>query len=910
MTPYKRDPTAQLLADMAEFGLDPGDIIWDGRKHRFPGANKTRGTDAWYFAFIDREGARYGDFSTGVNEHWILKGRKKFSRHERDKWAAEKRKRDREQVEARELAEKEVKAIWKAAKPVDPKFPHPYLYNKGIDTSPGLRISTLVKVPTPEEPNRHIPAGLLLVPMLKRGKVVNIQRIWPKGEKYVWRGAENIGARHLIASGDDIDWGTIYMVEGWTNGWTVHKATGCPVVVAFNTGNLKSVGIAVRKKYPEARIIIAADNDRWKKIKGPKGDIPNPGIYYAKRAAKEIDAEVAAPDFNDLGGRPTDFDDLRQREDLDAVRKYLDPKMLKKVATVAEPDPEEPDAEPEKDNESAWAEDASFRALGHDHGTYYLASELTGQVRDLSENQLGKSAAYYSLATSHFWEMTFPKDQLPYFTVELAKRAIIALCIKQGVFNTGRYRGRGVWRDDENKIVCHWGDRLLEPGAKKYSSPERFVDGDRIYPRLERMPGPASEKPFTLDEAQRLLGLFEDLSWESSVSGMLLAGWVVTAPFCGALRYRPHCWVTGPTECGKSTLLDRIVDPLLKCVDRIHREAHMTSEAAIRQKLRGDALPVILDEADMASGKAKRNIKGLFDLARSASTGGIVSKGSSEGTAVDFRVRSMFLFSSIVVGLENEQDKNRVVILPLQNPRIADPIKRRKKWGQIQRQMYELISPHQGRRLMARTMKWMRSGQFDKLLKVTAHATFNVMKTPRAAELYGTLLAGAWTLKVEPEDLPTIEEMTAWMKDMDLGLDEVAEKAAEQSYECLSIILQRRIPILVNHVKDRVPVGQLVDVIVGQVDEDAFKVKKTDAEQALRQRGLLIKDGYLCVGNDGQWLKALYKDTPFEAGWMAVLRNLPDVVVPGRSENAVQFYPGFQVRLTKIPLNSLSASTL
>ncbi len=362
------DPTALLLAEMAEFGLDPKHILWDGRCHRFPGSNKTRGTDGWYLAYPDRKGAHYGCWATGVKQHWVLKRKDPVTPHERKKWAAEKRKRDWEQAEKREIALAQVQKVLKAAKdpPKDEKS-HLYLFSKGINSWPGLQISTKTAI---DGKDWVVPAGLLLVPMVKDGKIVNVQRIWPNGKKRWWPGAEVIGA-HVALGTKDADWSECFIAEGWATGWTVWKATGKPVIVAFTSGNLLAVAKAFREKHPNAQITVAADNDRWTKIMDSEGGIPNPGIHYATLAAKEVGGDIAAPDFDDLAGRPTDFDDLRQRDGLEAVRKYLDPAMFPKVRTVADPNPA-PDAE---DAELEPAEDGDRKnaeAAKRDDGTSWF----------------------------------------------------------------------------------------------------------------------------------------------------------------------------------------------------------------------------------------------------------------------------------------------------------------------------------------------------------------------------------------------------------------------------------------------------------------------------------------------------------------------------------------------------------
>ena len=83
----------------------------------------------------------------------------------------------------------------------------------------------------------------------------------------------------------------------------------------------------LRKKYPEARIIFAADNDRWSP--------GNPGLKAALTAAHAVHGLVASPTFTvgcqndackkDCGGQhPTDFNDLEGLEGLKVVVRCLD----------------------------------------------------------------------------------------------------------------------------------------------------------------------------------------------------------------------------------------------------------------------------------------------------------------------------------------------------------------------------------------------------------------------------------------------------------------------------------------------------------------------------------------------------------------------------------------------------------
>jgi len=95
---------------------------------------------------------------------------------------------------------------------------------------------------------------------------------------------------------------TVYVCEGYATGATLHQITGQCVVIAFDAGNLEAVGMAIRTRYPHADLVFAADND----LGVTAGNIENPGIHHARKAAKACYGRVIIPnthtkmDFNDL----------------------------------------------------------------------------------------------------------------------------------------------------------------------------------------------------------------------------------------------------------------------------------------------------------------------------------------------------------------------------------------------------------------------------------------------------------------------------------------------------------------------------------------------------------------------------------------------------------------------------------
>jgi putative DNA primase/helicase len=96
----------------------------------------------------------------------------------------------------------------------------------------------------------------------------------------------------------------IFICEGYATGATVHECTGEAVVIAFCTAGLKPVIQIIHRKYPNAKIVICADNDQYHE------NGVNPGVEKAIEAAKEVNALVVKPEFDDLSDKPTDFNDL------------------------------------------------------------------------------------------------------------------------------------------------------------------------------------------------------------------------------------------------------------------------------------------------------------------------------------------------------------------------------------------------------------------------------------------------------------------------------------------------------------------------------------------------------------------------------------------------------------------------
>jgi putative DNA primase/helicase len=295
------DPIDQFAAAIRDAGLEqPESVTADGTLHRFS-SNGKRGDDSgWYVLHLDGIPAgSFGCWRTGFKQLWHADIGRALTAQEKAEHRAkiEAMQQQRKAEEARRHAEAATKAaeIWAAAKPAPAD--HPYLVRKGIKPY-GIR-----------EHN-----GALVVPMRIDGKIQSLQFIEADSNKRFLTGGRVKGCYFSI--GNPIEAEALCIAEGLATGATIHEATGYPVAIAFNAGNLIAVAQTLRQKFPTQQIIVCADDDH--QTDG------NPGLTKATEAAQAVDGILAIPDFgNDRPVWATDFNDLAKLRGFFMVQKSI-----------------------------------------------------------------------------------------------------------------------------------------------------------------------------------------------------------------------------------------------------------------------------------------------------------------------------------------------------------------------------------------------------------------------------------------------------------------------------------------------------------------------------------------------------------------------------------------------------------
>lgn len=267
--------------------------------------------------------------------------------------ADDKKRTDREQ---KHRAEQSALRADKAWRKLETDGDSDYLRKKGISAH-GVR---------------YTEGGALAVPMLDtNGRIHGLQFILDKAkqkdliekhngrDKQFWpAGVVKKGHFHLIGSPSSL----LLVAEGYATAASLHEATGFPVAIAFDAGNLQSVTQALKKRYQKTNFLICADDDAFAQCKHCQEPVNvnlsancphckephgkrNAGAEYAEMAALGVNGRVVSPRFADPEarfdhysrnqGKLTDFNDLHLTDGLHTVRTQIEVALLQFGWTAA-----------------------------------------------------------------------------------------------------------------------------------------------------------------------------------------------------------------------------------------------------------------------------------------------------------------------------------------------------------------------------------------------------------------------------------------------------------------------------------------------------------------------------------------------------------------------------------------------
>jgi putative DNA primase/helicase len=354
----------------SELGEDGGPL-WHAWSREADNYNERDANEVWKSVKPD------GRITIGT----VLLEQQRRERESRNAAAAEEDARKREQ------ARQQAAEIWKRCTPVEA---HEYLTSKAIKPHAVRLYSGPLSIGK-ENPMRC--NGALAVPIRDAlGELHSLEFIGAEGQKrYLPNGAK---AGNYCAIGKAS--GRIIIAEGYATAASVHDSTGNAVAVAFDAQNLEPVATAIRAKYSDLEIIIAADNDaltvcRRHSDEGVRIAVAgtserpawcrcNPGITLATKAAHAVGGKLAIPSFTDAerDAGATDLNDLARIRGAEEVRRVIDAAAVpmngyrKAIASAIDVNPTEPEPLPSL---------PAVQPLNYDA----LPSVLRAYVQDIAE---------------------------------------------------------------------------------------------------------------------------------------------------------------------------------------------------------------------------------------------------------------------------------------------------------------------------------------------------------------------------------------------------------------------------------------------------------------------------------------------------------------------------------------------
>lgn len=523
---------------------------------------------------------------------------------------------------------------------------------------------------------------------------------------------------------------------------------------------------------------------------------------------------------------------------------------------------------------------APFRCLGYLSGIYYYYSRGEQAVVALASGAHGKKSLY-RLADNTYWATNYPSTKKNDFDENGAASALMSACQKVGIFNISRVRGRGVWLNDDG-LVIHYGDKVTidENSYLPFLTPGRYV-----YELAEAL-GFEDCEPIDDAACQQFPELIKQLKWEFPDQARWFAGWQVCALIGGALPWRPHIWLTGGAQSGKTTLSGIIKKILLNNCLYIKS---VSTEAGIRQTLKADCLSVVMDEAEREDASSHNRIQSILTLARQASSDddSKIVKGSPTGIALNFQIRSPFCLSSINSSLIQTADKTRFTNIELSSAKLKTD-----EYEIWKKSIDSLLSKQFVQRFYQRIFSMVPVIVAN--AKTIARAIEIKTGDRRLGDQYGALLAG---YKALYENKAYNDEDAKWLIEaIDFHTEKQNASGTNDQQGLLNKIMQHVMRVPKDKGYEDMSIAEMCKHV--HVGIEYVKICKS----MLGNCGIKVVDDMIAIANENDNLTEILANSRWPHNWNQTLKRFT-FAVP--SESNVYFSTGCKPRAVFLPVKEV-----
>lgn len=312
---------AQVLQDAGFILPDDGLPKMDGERYRVAiEGGKPGNADGVYQGFLNgRPAGWYQNHRASEGKvNWTSTGSHTYDPAEamKQRALAAQKRWDRQMQSQLEFAQmgKTLTRQWSKMPPVPDS--HAYLTRKRVPATHGVRLDKYDN---------------LVIPLRNvDGEIRTLQYIKPDGTKNLKKGAEK-SSNFFVVGGELSPQHPVLYAEGYATAASLHLATGMPVVMTVDAGNLVTVSRNLKKHYPDSHHIVLGEDDFTNT--NTQGEQDNKGAKKAQEAAAAINGIYIIPTFTESERAQafaktasfSDFNDIHVANGLNAVREQLAP---------------------------------------------------------------------------------------------------------------------------------------------------------------------------------------------------------------------------------------------------------------------------------------------------------------------------------------------------------------------------------------------------------------------------------------------------------------------------------------------------------------------------------------------------------------------------------------------------------
>ncbi|QZE45265.1 TOPRIM and DUF927 domain-containing protein [Citrobacter farmeri] len=217
--------------------------------------------------------------------------------------------------------------------------------------------------------------SLLLVLKNGAGATTGAQVIKPDGSKRLVAGTVKKGSFGVVNSVELAE--TVIIAEGLATALSVQQfRPDATIIAAIDAGNLLPVAQVMRQRYPNAQIIIAADNDI-------KPGEPNTGKGAAEKAAKAVSGRVALPQSEEKA----DWNDFHQQHGLEAAAAAFNDSMYQPEGEKVVVKLKSIDGGKEEQKSALQGDELKPRVESRNDGLYWITPKVDKDSGEIINNE-------------------------------------------------------------------------------------------------------------------------------------------------------------------------------------------------------------------------------------------------------------------------------------------------------------------------------------------------------------------------------------------------------------------------------------------------------------------------------------------------------------------------------------------